>query len=38
VDELEPRLGHERALAAMLERYLELSEGDQPVHTWPLRG
>jgi len=35
---LEPRLGQERALAAMLERYLELSHSDQPVHTWPLRG
>jgi hypothetical protein len=34
--ELEPRLGRERALAAMLERYMEFSEGDQPVHTWPL--
>jgi gamma-glutamyl:cysteine ligase YbdK (ATP-grasp superfamily) len=33
---LEPRLGRERALAAMLQRYLELSQGDQPVHTWPL--
>ena len=35
---LEPRLGQERALAAMLERYLELSHSDQPVHTWPLQG
>ncbi len=33
---LEPRLGRAQALAAMLERYLELSHGDQPVHTWPL--
>jgi hypothetical protein len=32
---LEPRLGRERALAVMLERYLELSATDQPVHTWP---
>ncbi len=32
---LEPWLGRERALAAMLERYLELVTSDQPVHTWP---
>ena len=32
---LEPRLGREPALAVMLERYLELSATDQPVHTWP---
>jgi hypothetical protein len=32
---LEPRLGRDRALAAMLERYLEYGAGDQPVHTWP---
>src|SRR5829696_301320 len=32
---LEPRLGRERALAAMLERYLECAATDQPVHTWP---
>lgn len=32
---LEPRLGRQRALAAMLERYLECGAGDQPVHTWP---
>ena len=32
---LEPRLGRERALAVMLERYLELAATDQPVHTWP---
>ena len=31
---LEPRLGRERALAVMLERYLELSATDQPVHSW----
>ena len=37
VAELQPRLGRERAMAAMLERYLELSHSDQPVHTWPLR-
>ena len=34
---LEPRLGRQRALAAMLERYLELAASDQPVHTWPGR-
>lgn len=33
---LEPRLGRERALAAMLERYLERAATDQPVHTWPV--
>src|SRR6266508_1614631 len=32
---LEPRLGRERALAAMLQRYLEYAGTDQPVHTWP---
>ena len=32
---LEPRLGRERALAAMLEGYLECAATDQPVHTWP---
>lgn len=31
---LEPRLGRERALAAMLQRYLESAATDQPVHTW----
>jgi gamma-glutamyl:cysteine ligase YbdK (ATP-grasp superfamily) len=35
--ELEPRLGRERAIATMLERYLALSHSDRPVHTWPLR-
>ena len=32
---LEPRLGRQRALAAMLERYLLYAATDQPVHTWP---
>lgn len=32
---LEPRLGRERALTVMLERYLEYAATDQPVHTWP---
>jgi hypothetical protein len=32
---LEPRLGRERALAAMLERYLACAATEQPVHTWP---
>jgi hypothetical protein len=32
---LEPRLGRERALAAMPERYLEYGATNQPVHTWP---
>jgi hypothetical protein len=35
---LEPGLGRERALAAMLKRYLECAAGDQPVHTWRLQG
>ena len=33
---LEPRLGRERALAAMLERYLEHQQTGEPVHTWPV--
>ncbi len=32
---LEPRLGRERALAVMLECYLERAATGQPVHTWP---
>ena len=32
---LEPQLGRERALTAMLQRYLEFAATDQPVHTWP---
>ncbi|HEX8861315.1 MAG TPA: glutamate--cysteine ligase [Actinomycetes bacterium] len=32
---LEPRLGRERALAAMLQRYLDYGASDQPVHSWP---
>jgi gamma-glutamyl:cysteine ligase YbdK (ATP-grasp superfamily) len=35
---LEPRLGRERALAAMLERYLAHQELGEPVHTWPVEG
>lgn len=31
----EPKLGRERALARMLEAYMELSYGGEPVHTWP---
>jgi hypothetical protein len=34
---LEPRLGRDRALAAMLERYLELQAAGDPVHTWPVQ-
>jgi hypothetical protein len=34
---LEPKLGRERALAAMLEQYMEHQRTGQPVHTWPLR-
>jgi hypothetical protein len=33
---LEPRLGRDRALAAMLERYLEHQTSGEPVHTWPV--
>jgi hypothetical protein len=33
---LEPRLGREGALAAMLQRYLEHAATGQPVHTWRL--
>jgi hypothetical protein len=33
---LEPGLGRECALAAMLERYLECAASGQPVHTWRL--
>jgi hypothetical protein len=33
---LEPRMGREGALAAMLERYLECAASGQPVHTWRL--
>jgi hypothetical protein len=35
---LQERLGRDRALAAMLERYLEHQAGGAPVHTWPLPG
>jgi hypothetical protein len=35
---LEARLGRERALPAVLERYLELQAGGEPVHTWPVEG
>src|SRR4029450_12903932 len=35
---LEPRLGRERGLAAMLERYLRLQRTGEPVHTWPVPG
>jgi hypothetical protein len=35
---LVPALGRERALAAMLDRYLGLPAGGAPVHTWPLYG
>ncbi|HEX3212735.1 MAG TPA: glutamate--cysteine ligase, partial [Actinomycetota bacterium] len=33
---LEPQLGREQALAAMLERYLEHQGTGDPVHTWPI--
>jgi hypothetical protein len=34
--DLAPRLGRGPALAAMLERYLELQAGGDPVHIWPV--
>jgi hypothetical protein len=34
-DVLESRLDRERALPAMLDRYLQYAATDQPVHTWP---
>jgi hypothetical protein len=34
----EAKLERERALAEMLERYLELSDSDRPAHTWPTDG
>ena len=33
---LAPHLGRERALAAMLKRYLDHQLDGQPVHTWPM--
>jgi gamma-glutamyl:cysteine ligase YbdK (ATP-grasp superfamily) len=35
---LEDGAGRERALPELLERYLELQAGGEPVHTWPLGG
>jgi hypothetical protein len=35
---LEPALDLRRALAAMLERYLDHQHGGSPVHAWPLPG
>jgi hypothetical protein len=36
LDALASRLGREAALAAMLERYLDLQRTGDPVHSWPL--
>jgi gamma-glutamyl:cysteine ligase YbdK (ATP-grasp superfamily) len=33
---LEPEVGRDQAFALVLERYRELAETGQPVHTWPL--
>jgi hypothetical protein len=33
---LEGRAGREQALPRLLERYLELQTGGDPVHTWPV--
>jgi hypothetical protein len=35
---LEATAGRDRALARLLERYLELQAGGDPVHTWPVDG
>jgi hypothetical protein len=35
---LEGRVGREQAMGALLERYLELQAGGEPVHTWPRHG
>jgi hypothetical protein len=35
---LEPQLGRDRAVRVLLERYLELQAGGDPVHTWPVDG
>jgi hypothetical protein len=35
---LEGKGGRERALPELLERYLELQAGGEPVHTWPVEG
>jgi len=34
VEQREPSLGRDAALASMLQRYLELSRADVPVHRW----
>lgn len=38
LDAFEHRMSRPRALAAMLERYMDLSASDQPVHQWPVEG
>ncbi|HEX6677240.1 MAG TPA: glutamate--cysteine ligase [Actinomycetes bacterium] len=38
LDRLVPVLGRKRALAVMLDRYVELSAAGAPVHTWPVEG
>jgi gamma-glutamyl:cysteine ligase YbdK (ATP-grasp superfamily) len=38
LERLEPRLGRERALAAMLEAYLQEAASGRPVHEWTLEG
>jgi len=35
---LQGKGGRERALPELLERYLELQAGGDPVHTWPVEG
>jgi hypothetical protein len=34
----EGEAGRDRAVRALLERYLELQAGGDPVHTWPVHG
>jgi hypothetical protein len=36
VEALEPDVGRDRALALMLERYIDLMNMGAPVHTWPI--
>jgi gamma-glutamyl:cysteine ligase YbdK (ATP-grasp superfamily) len=35
--QLDPRVGRERALAAMQERYVACTESGDPVHEWPIQ-
>ncbi|HJU00414.1 MAG TPA: glutamate--cysteine ligase, partial [Actinomycetes bacterium] len=35
---LEEKTDRDQALSELLERYLELQAGGEPVHTWPVEG